>query len=118
MFYVCCRLIGLILALPLLVRFPEESIINIHLRLSAIRNNVEQQRNKMVFFIYQLGSLASVWAISNLIKKDVPQRIKNRIIILLLVTSWIGVLGYFFILKNRIEKWWSRKKYLVAHKWT
>ena len=60
----------------------------------------------MVFFIYQLGSLASVWAISNLIKKDVPQRIKNRIIILLLVTSWIGVLGYFFILKNRIEKWW------------
>ncbi len=37
----------------------------------------------MVFFIYQLGSLASVWAISNLIKKDVPQRIKNRIIILL-----------------------------------
>lgn len=49
----------------------------------------------MVFFIYQLGSLASVWAISNLIKKDVPQRIKNRIIILLLVTSWIGVLGYF-----------------------
>ena len=55
----------------------------------------------MVFFIYQLGSLASVWAI-----------------ILLLVTSWIGVLGYFFILKNRIEKWWPRKKYLVAHKWT
>jgi uncharacterized membrane protein YuzA (DUF378 family) len=41
----------------------------------------------MVFFIYQLVSLASVWAISNLIKKDVPQRIKNRIIILLLVTS-------------------------------
>ena len=31
---------------------------------------------------------------------------------------WIGVLGYFFILKNRIEKWWPRKKYLVAHKWT
>lgn len=58
----------------------------------------------MVFFIYQLGSLASVWAISNLIKKDVPQRIKNKIIVLLLVTSWIGVLGYFFILKNRIEK--------------
>ena len=96
----------------------ELRIINIHIRLSAIRNNVERQRNKMVFFIYQLGSLASVWAISNLIKKDVPQRIKNRIIILLLVTSWIGVLGYFFILKNRIEKWWPRKKYLVAHKWT
>lgn len=57
----------------------------------------------MVFFIYQLGSLASVWAISNLIKKDVPQRIKNKIIVLLLVTSWIGVFGYFFILKNRIE---------------
>ena len=52
----------------------------------------------MVFFIYQLGSLASVWAISNLIKKDVPQRIKNKIIVLLLVTSWIGVFGYFFIL--------------------
>jgi len=69
----------------------------------------------MVFFIYQLGSLASVWAISNLIKKDVPQRIKNKIIVLLLVTSWIGVLGYFFILKNRIEKWWPCKKYLVAH---
>ena len=72
----------------------------------------------MVFFIYQLGSLASVWAISNLIKKDVPQRIKNKIIVLLLVTSWIGVFGYFFILKNRIEKWWPCKKYLVAHKWT
>ena len=70
----------------------------------------------MVFFIYQLGSLASVWAISNLIKKDVPQRIKNKIIVLLLVTSWIGVLGYFFILKNRIEKWWPCKKYLVAHR--
>lgn len=38
----------------------------------------------MVFFIYQLGSLASVWAINNLIKKDVPQRIKNKIIVLLL----------------------------------
>ena len=61
----------------------------------------------MVFFIYQLGSLASVWAISNLIKK---------IIVLLLVTSWIGVFGYFFILKNRIEKWWPCKKYLVAHR--
>lgn len=57
----------------------------------------------MVFFIYQLGSLASVWAISNLIKKDVPQRIKNKIIVLLLVTSWIGVLGYFFILKTGLK---------------
>lgn len=104
------------MALSLSVKISEESIINIHLRLSAIRNNVEQQRNKMVFFIYQLGSLASVWAISNLIKKDVPQRIKNKIIVLLLVTSWIGVLGYFFILKNRIEKWWPCKKYLVAHR--
>ena len=29
----------------------------------------------MVFFIYQLGSLASVWAISNLIKKDLIIRL-------------------------------------------
>ena len=55
----------------------------------------------MVFFIYQLGSLPLLRAISNLIKKDVPQRIKNKIIVLLLVTSWIECFGYFSHLKNQ-----------------
>ena len=33
----------------------------------------------MVFFIYQLGSLASVWAISNLIKKDYRSVTSNKL---------------------------------------
>ncbi len=68
----------------------------------------------MVLFIYQLGAVASVLAIGNLLKKDIPQKIKNRIIILLLLTSWVGILSYFFILKNRVEKWWSGKKCSVT----
>lgn len=70
----------------------------------------------MEFFIYQLGTIASILAINNLIKKDIPLEISNRIIIFLIISSWIGFLGYFFFLKNRVEKWWKPKKALVAHK--
>lgn len=70
----------------------------------------------MEFIIYQLGSIASILAISNLIKKDIPVKIKNRIIILLMISSWIGFFGYFFILKNKVEKWWKPQKCLVTHK--
>ncbi len=70
----------------------------------------------MIFFIYQLGVVASILAINNLLKKDIPAAIKQRLIIVLIITSWIGFFGYFFILKNKIEKWWKSQKYLMAHK--
>lgn len=67
----------------------------------------------MIFFIYQLGVVASVLAIGNLIKKDIPELIKVRIIILLIITSWIGFFTYFLFLKNKVEKWWRPKRYLL-----
>ena len=49
----------------------------------------------MVFFIYQLGSLASVWAISNLNKKRCSSKDQNKIIVLLLVQAGLVFWGIF-----------------------
>ena len=50
----------------------------------------------MVFFYLSVRLACLCMGNQQFNKKDVPQRIKNKIIVLLLVTSWIGVLGYFF----------------------
>lgn len=64
----------------------------------------------MVFFIYQLGVVATTLAINEVIKKDIPDVIKVRIIMLLIMTSWVGLIAYYLYFKHKVDSWWGAKR--------
>ena len=52
--------------------------------------------------IYILGVLAAIWCVLDILKKNCDLFKKILLIILVLATSWVGFLVYYFLLRNRI----------------
>ncbi len=52
--------------------------------------------------IYILGVIAAIWCVLDILKKNCDLFKKILLIILVLATSWVGFLIYYFILRNRI----------------
>lgn len=52
--------------------------------------------------IYILGVIAAIWCVLDILKKNCGLLKKILLIILVLATSWVGFLVYYFILRNRI----------------
>ena len=53
--------------------------------------------------IYILGIIAAVWSVLDIFKKDNLDMLKKILLtVLVLCTSWLGILVYYFILKDRI----------------
>ena len=49
-----------------------------------------------------LGVIAAIWCVLDILKKNCGLLKKILLIILVLATSWVGFLVYYFILRNRI----------------
>ncbi|MDD5951423.1 MAG: hypothetical protein PUC53_06125 [Bacteroidales bacterium] len=53
--------------------------------------------------VYILGIIAAVWCVLDIFKKDHLDMLKKILLtVLVLCTSWLGILVYYFILKDRI----------------
>lgn len=53
--------------------------------------------------VYILGIIAAVWSVLDIFKNDHLDMLKKILLtVLVLCTSWLGILVYYFILKDRI----------------
>mgnify|MGYP003308881754 CR=1 FL=1 len=52
--------------------------------------------------IYILGIVCAIWCVLDIIKKPVDLVKKILLCILVLAFSWLGILIYYFLLKDRI----------------
>lgn len=55
--------------------------------------------------IYIAGIVLAIMAIIDILKKNISAPWKIIWIVLVLVTSWIGIAVYYLFAKNRIEGW-------------
>ena len=55
--------------------------------------------------IYIVGLVLAVMAVLDIFKKNISTPWKIIWIVLVLVTSWIGLAVYYFFAKNKIEDW-------------
>lgn len=55
--------------------------------------------------IYIAGVVLSVLAVIDILKKNISIPWKIIWIVLILVTSWIGLAVYYLFAKDRIEQW-------------
>lgn len=61
------------------------------------------------FIIYIVGLICTIWCVVDVFKKNISMTCKVIVSILILLTSWIGLLVYYFIVKDNIEKWCACK---------
>ena len=52
--------------------------------------------------VYILGIICAIWCVLDILKKDIDLIKKILLIILVLLFSWVGVVVYYFFLKDRI----------------
>ena len=57
--------------------------------------------------LYILGVVLSVIAVIDILKKPITVVGKIICCVLVLITSWVGLLVYFLFAKNRITKWFK-----------
>ncbi len=55
--------------------------------------------------IYIIGLVLSIMAVLDIFKKNISTPWKIIWVVLVLVTSWIGLAVYYLYAKNRIEEW-------------
>ncbi|MBQ3175907.1 MAG: PLDc N-terminal domain-containing protein [Bacteroidales bacterium] len=55
--------------------------------------------------IYIAGIVLAIMAVIDILKKNISAPWKIIWIVLVLVTSWIGIAVYYLFAKNRIEGW-------------
>ena len=52
--------------------------------------------------IYILGIIAAIWCVLDIFKSKQDLLIKILLTVLVLVTSWIGIAVYYFIIRKKI----------------
>ena len=52
--------------------------------------------------VYILGIIAAIWCVLDILKKNIGLVPKILLIILVLVTSWIGFVVYYFFLSKKL----------------
>lgn len=57
----------------------------------------------LITIIYIIGVIAAIWCVLDILKKNKLSLLwKIVLIIAVLATSWIGLLVYYFLIKDRI----------------
>lgn len=62
----------------------------------------------MASIIYIIGLLVTIIAIFDISKKAIPTSGKVMFSIILVITSWIGIIVYYLFVRNRITNWFRR----------
>ncbi len=55
--------------------------------------------------IYVIGIILAILAVIGILKMKISILWKIIVAILVLATSWVGLIVYYLILKNHLEKW-------------
>lgn len=55
--------------------------------------------------LYLIGLVCAVVAVLDIFKKNISLQGKVIASLLVLLTSWLGLLVYFFYAKDRLEEW-------------
>lgn len=59
----------------------------------------------MGFIIWLIGTILAIKAVLDIFKMNISTAWKLIWVILLLVTSWLGLAVYYFFAKDKIEGW-------------
>jgi hypothetical protein len=59
----------------------------------------------MGFIIWLIGTILAIKAVLEIFKMNISTAWKLIWVILLLVTSWVGLAVYYFFAKDKIEGW-------------
>ncbi len=62
----------------------------------------------MGLILYLIGVALTIYAIVDLFKKNLTAPAKWLSAIVLLLTSWVGLLVYFLYARNRMETWFGK----------
>lgn len=52
--------------------------------------------------IYVLGLIAAIWCVLDIFKKDIDIIKKILVTVVVLAFSWLGIILYYFVIKDRI----------------
>ncbi len=55
--------------------------------------------------LYLIGLICAIWCVLDVFKKNIVLPWKLIVSVLVLSTSWLGLLIYYFLVRNNIEKW-------------
>lgn len=61
----------------------------------------------MAFILYVVGIVLCVMAILEVLKMSISTAGKAITIVLLLLTSWLGLAVYYFYAKNHLTEWFK-----------
>lgn len=54
------------------------------------------------FIIYVLGLIAAIWCVLDIFKKDIDIIKKILVTVVVLATSWLGIILYYYVIKDRL----------------
>ncbi len=60
------------------------------------------------FIIYIIGLLLTIFAIIDIVKKNISGGCKALWIVIILLTSWLGLVFYYLFAQNNIERWCNK----------
>ena len=55
--------------------------------------------------IWLVGVVCTIWCVLDIFKKNISTAGKVIASVLVLLTSWVGLAGYYFYGRDRIEAW-------------
>ncbi|MBQ5670276.1 MAG: hypothetical protein IIV29_06260 [Tidjanibacter sp.] len=59
----------------------------------------------MGFIIYIVGLICTIWCVLDVFKKNIDLAWKIILAVVLLATSWIGLILYYFWARHHVEQW-------------
>ncbi len=61
----------------------------------------------MSFIIWLVGLVCAIWCVLDIMKKNITAVGKVLMAIIVLLTSWIGLLFYIFYAREHVEEWFK-----------
>lgn len=59
----------------------------------------------MGFILYIVGLVCAIWCVLDIFKKNIDLPWKLILAVIVLATSWLGLVVYYFVVRNNIEVW-------------
>jgi len=63
----------------------------------------------MGFLLYIVGLVCAVWCVLDVFKKNIDLPWKLLVAVVILATSWLGLVLYYFWARPNIEVWLGKK---------
>ncbi len=61
----------------------------------------------MSFILWLLGVICAIWCVLDILKKDINTLGKGLTIVIVLLTSWIGLAVYYFYARHHLTEWFK-----------